>query len=102
MILEHMRQVIHEAVPEATEAIAYGMPTFKQNGNIVHFAAFKNHIGFFPAPSGIQAFADEIKPYFKSKGTLQFQYGETIPFDLVTRITKYRLEENLKKPTKKY
>ncbi|MCK6578663.1 MAG: DUF1801 domain-containing protein [Anaerolineae bacterium] len=93
-ILQKMRQVIHEAAPEAEEAISYQMPTFRQNGNLVHFAAFKNHIGFYPAPSGIEAFAEEIAPYFGGKGSLQFPKDKPIPYDLVSRIVRYRVEEN--------
>jgi uncharacterized protein YdhG (YjbR/CyaY superfamily) len=67
-ILEKMRQTIREAAPEATETISYQMPTFKLNGNLVHFAAFKNHIGFYPTPSGIEQFKKELSPYKGSKG----------------------------------
>jgi uncharacterized protein YdhG (YjbR/CyaY superfamily) len=95
--LQEMRKVIHETAPDATEKIAYGMPTFYQNGNLVHFAAFKNHIGFFPAPSGINAFEKEFSKYRTGKGTLQFSNDEEIPYDLIRKVTKFRLEENLKK-----
>lgn len=95
--LKEMRKVIHETAPDAIEKIAYGMPTFYQNGNLVHFAAFKNHIGFFPAPSGIDAFEEELSKYRTGKGTLQFSNDEEIPFDLIRKVTKFRLEENLKK-----
>jgi uncharacterized protein YdhG (YjbR/CyaY superfamily) len=77
------------------------MPTFSQNGNLVHFAAFKNHIGFFPAPSGIENFKDELAKYKTSKGTVQFPLDEEIPMDLVREIVRFRLKENLAKPTKK-
>jgi uncharacterized protein YdhG (YjbR/CyaY superfamily) len=93
--LHAMRATIHAAAPEATEKISYGMPTFYQQGNVVHFAAFKNHIGFFPAPSGIERFAQEIGPFQTSKGTLQFPLTQPIPFDLVTKITEFRVQENL-------
>ncbi len=93
--LHAMRATIHAAAPEATEKISYEMPTFYQQGNVVHFAAFKNHIGFFPAPSGIERFAQEIGPYQTSKGTLQFPLTQPIPFDLVTKITEFRVQENL-------
>ncbi len=95
--LRQLRKVIHETAPDATEKIAYGMPTFYQNGNLVHFAAFKNHIGFFPAPSGINAFEKELSKYKTGKGTLQFPNDKEIPFELVQKITAFRLEENLKK-----
>lgn len=99
-LLQQIRQAIHESAPEATEAISYQMPTFKQNGNLVHFAAFKSHIGFYPAPSGIVEFEKELEPYFKSKGTIQFQFGEPIPFDLIKKIVKFRVQQNLQKEGK--
>jgi len=90
-----IKKVIHETVPDATEKIAYGMPTFYLKGNLVHFAAFKNHIGFFPAPSGINAFEEELKKYRTGKGTLQFPNDQEIPFNLIKKVTKFRVEENL-------
>ncbi len=95
--LREMRRVIHETAPEATEKISYQMPTFFLNGNLVHFAAFKNHIGFYPAPTGLDAFKDEIAQYPHSKGAVQFLFDRPIPFDLVRRIVVFRREENLKK-----
>lgn len=95
-ILNKIRDSIKEEAPEATEKISYGMPTFYQNGNLVHFAAFKNHIGFFPAPSGINAFEKELAKYRTGKGTLQFKYGEEIPFNLIRKIVQFRLKENQK------
>jgi uncharacterized protein YdhG (YjbR/CyaY superfamily) len=76
------------------------MPTFFLNGNLVHFAAFKNHIGFYPAPTGLDAFKDEIAQYPHSKGAVQFPFDRPIPFDLVKRIVVFRREENLKKKKK--
>jgi uncharacterized protein YdhG (YjbR/CyaY superfamily) len=99
--LRELRIVIKAEVPDAEERIAYGMPTFSQNGNLVHFAAFKNHIGFFPAPSGIENFKDELAKYKTSKGTVQFPLDEDIPMDLVREIVRFRLKENLAKSTKK-
>ena len=96
-ILETIRQTIHTTVPDATEAIAYGIPTFRLNGNLVHFAAFKDHIGFFPTSSGIAAFNDELSAYTTSKGTVQFPLGKPVPYDLVEKITAYRAAENRKK-----
>jgi uncharacterized protein YdhG (YjbR/CyaY superfamily) len=93
-ILQKIRKVIHQAVPEAEEAIAYGIPTFKLQGNLVHFGAYPNHIGFYPAPSGISAFKNELAPYQRGKGTLQFPLDQPIPFDLITKITKFRAAEN--------
>ena len=97
-ILEKMRQTIKEAVPEAVEAISYQMPTFKLNGkNLVYFAAFKNHIGFYPIPSGIEAFKKELSPYKQGRGSVQFPLDKPIPYDLVEKIVKYRVKENLEK-----
>lgn len=96
-LLEKMRQTIHEAAPEATEAMAYGIPTFKLNGNLVHFGGYKTHIGFYPAPSGIEAFKAELEQYGAGKGTIQFPLDKPIPWDLVTRVVKYRVEQNLAK-----
>lgn len=96
--LEKMRRVIHESVPNLDEAISYGMPTFKLKGkNVVHFAAYKSHIGFYPTPNGLEAFAQDLKMYQTSKGTAQFQLTEPIPFDLVKKITKFRAEQVLGK-----
>jgi len=96
-ILEKMRQVIREAAPEATEAISYQMPTFKLKGkNLVHFAAWKTHIGFYPQPSGIEAFQTELAPYERAKGSVQFPL-DSIPFGLVKKIVAYRVDENLSK-----
>jgi len=103
IILEKMRHTIREAAPDASEAISYQMPTFKLNGkNLVHFAAFKNHIGFYPIPSGIEAFKKELSPYKQGKGSVQFPLDKPIPFDLVTKIVKFRVKENLEKNKKKY
>lgn len=98
--LQQMRTTIKEAAPQATEKISYQMPTFFLNGNLVHFAAFKNHIGFYPIPSGIEAFKQELSPYKSSKGGVQFPFDQELPLDLVTRIVKFRIEENLKKVKK--
>ncbi len=96
-ILEKLRRVIQKAAPEATEAISYGIPTFKLNGNLVHFGAFKNHIGFFPTPSGIAPFKKELAPYEMSKGTIQFPLDKPIPYALVEKIVKFRVNQNLGK-----
>ncbi len=93
--LERIRQVIREAAPGAVETISYGMPTFKLNGkNLVHFAAYQRHIGFYPTPSGIDAFEDEIAVYRDGKGTLRLPLDEPVPYDLIARITAFRAEEN--------
>lgn len=94
-ILKKLREVIQKAAPEATERITWDMPTFYLHGNLVHFAAFKKHIGFFPGPSGIDKFEEAAK-YRTSKGTMQFQLKDNIPYDLVTKIVKFRIEENIK------
>jgi uncharacterized protein YdhG (YjbR/CyaY superfamily) len=99
-ILERMRRTIQEAAPKAVEAISYGIPTFDLNGrHLVHFAAFKKHISFFPTSSPIPAFKKELSGYKTSKGTIQFPLGEPIPFDLVKSITTFRVREVLKLTT---
>jgi uncharacterized protein YdhG (YjbR/CyaY superfamily) len=100
-ILDEFRRIIRESAPEAEEAINYGIPTFKLNGNLVHFAAFKNHIGFYPTPSAIDAFNQELSPYKLAKGTVQFPINEPIPFDLVREIVRYRVKENKERKKKK-
>ena len=101
-ILDKMRQTIRKAAPEAIEAISYQFPNFKLKGNnLVHFAAFKNHIGFCPTPSGIAAFKKELAQYKWSKGSIQFPLDKAIPLDLVKKIVIFRVKENLKdKPSK--
>lgn len=89
--------MIKEAAPDAKEKISYQMPTFDLHGNLVHFAAFKNHIGFYPSPGGIEELQEEVKPYHKSKGTLQYPIDQPLPYDLVRKIVKYRVESNLTK-----
>lgn len=96
-MLQELRLVIQESAPEATEKISYQMPTYYLNGNLVHFAVNKNHIGFYPAPSGIEAFEEALKPYKYSKGAIQFPFDKPIPYDLIRRIVKHRVEENLSK-----
>ncbi|MFL7839516.1 MAG: iron chaperone [Candidatus Promineifilaceae bacterium] len=96
-ILQDLRQTIKEAAPQAQEAISYQMPTFKLNGNLVHFAAYNSHIGFYPAPSGIEAFKEDLAPYKSSKGAVQFPLDQPIPFDLVSKIVQFRVTEQLNK-----
>jgi len=94
-MLENIRTAIRESAPEAEEAIAYGIPTFRLHGNLVHFAAFKHHISFFPGgPSAIQAFKNELSQYKQSKGTVQFPLGEPVPLELVKKMVKLRVREN--------
>jgi len=94
-ILEELRRVIRESAPESEETISYGIPTFKLNGNLVHFAAFKNHIGFYPTPSAIVSFKKDLSPYKQAKGSVQFPISRPIPFGLVKKIVRYRVKENL-------
>lgn len=96
-ILEKIRKVIKESAPEATEKISYGMPTFVLHGNLVHFAAFKNHIGLYPTPSGIEAFKQELAEYKGAKGSVQFPLKKPIPYELISEIVKFRIAENIKK-----
>jgi uncharacterized protein YdhG (YjbR/CyaY superfamily) len=94
--LTQMRSIIRTAAPDASEKISYQMPTYFLNKNLVHFAAFKDHIGFFPTPSAIVAFEAELKKFRTSKGTMQIPLDEKIPVDLITRMVKFRVSENLK------
>ena len=96
-LLKQLRSTISKAAPEAEEAIRYAIPTFILNGNLVHFAGFKNHIGFYPAPSGIEAFKKEVSKYEAGKGTLQFPLDSPLPLNLVTKIVKFRVKQNLEK-----
>ena len=99
--LRELRTVIKSEVPDAEERIAYQMPTFSQEGNLVHFAYFKNHIGFFPAPSGIENFKEELARYKTSTGTVQIPLDEELPLDLIREIVRFRLKENLAKAAAK-
>lgn len=93
-VLEKFRQIIKKASPKAEELISYQMPAYKQNGILVYFGAFKEHIGFFPTPSGVEAFRHELTEYKISKGTIQFPYSKSLPVALITKIVKYRVMEN--------
>ena len=93
-MLAGLRATIHRAAPDATEKISYGMPTFFHEKNLVHFAAYQRHIGFYPTPSGITKFKDELARYATSKGAIQFPIDEPLPLALVTRIVKFRVAEN--------
>ena len=97
IILQEIRAVIKESAPKAEEKISYQMPTFFLNGNLVHFAAFKKHIGFYPTPSGTEAFQKELSIYKGAKGSVQFPLDEPMPLKLISRIVKFRAAENLKK-----
>ena len=96
-ILEKIRHTIKKSAPQAEETISYQMPAFKLNGNLVYFAAFKDHIGFFPTSSGVAAFKKELSKYATSKGTIRFPLDKPIPFDLVRKIVQFRVQENLAK-----
>jgi uncharacterized protein YdhG (YjbR/CyaY superfamily) len=95
-----MRDTIRKAAPKADETMSYGMPTFKLNGNLVHFAGYKNHIGFYPTPSGIEAFNKELSVYKSSKGAVQFPLDQRLPLTLITKIVKLRVKENEEKRKK--
>jgi uncharacterized protein YdhG (YjbR/CyaY superfamily) len=98
--LSRIRACVRKAAPQAEERIGYQMPGFYQNGFLVYFAAFKDHIGFFPTASGMAAFRKELKGYDCSKGTVWFPYGKAIPYGLISRIVKFRVKENLNKKSK--
>lgn len=99
-ILSEIRSTIKKAAPYATEKISYQMPSFYYNGNLVWFAAFRNHIGFYPTSSGIAEFQDELKRYKHAKGSVQFPIDQPIPHTLITKIVKFRVAENAAKKLK--
>jgi uncharacterized protein YdhG (YjbR/CyaY superfamily) len=96
-LLQEMRDAIRSAAPEAIEKISYQMPTFYLHGNLVHFAAYEHHIGFYPAASGIAAFQDQLKKYKSSKGAVQFPTDKPLPLALIKKIVRYRVKENLER-----
>jgi uncharacterized protein YdhG (YjbR/CyaY superfamily) len=98
--LNAVRETIRKAAPEATEKISYQIPTFHLNGNLVHFAGFKNHVGFYPGASGIAAFEEELSGYVHAKGSIQFPHDEKLPLALVRRMVKFRVGENREKARK--
>jgi uncharacterized protein YdhG (YjbR/CyaY superfamily) len=100
-ILQQIRETVHEAAPGATEKISYAMPTFYLHGNLVHFAAFKTHIGFYPVPTGIEKFKKELSQYKQGKGSVQFPLDQPMPLDLISRIVKFRVKENKEKAAAK-
>lgn len=93
-MLEQVRKTIRKAAPNAQEKISWRMPTFWQNGNLVHFAAAKHHIGLYPGESGVRVFADKLTDYKTSKGAIQFPLSKPIPHDLIAEITRFRVQEN--------
>ena len=99
--LKQIRDVVRKLVPEAKEDIKYGMPTYVLNGNLLHFAGFEHHIGFYPTPTGIALFKKDLAPYKQGKGSVQFPLDKPMPLALITRIVKYRLKETLEKAKKK-
>lgn len=100
-MLEKVRGVIREAAPQATETINYGIPTFQLNGNLVHFAAFKHHVGFYPTPSGIDKFREQLSMYENARGSVKFPIDREIPYALIDEIVRFRVKENLAKGKKK-
>ena len=95
--LEAVRRTIRAAAPDASEKISYQIPTFTLHGNLVHFAAFRNHIGFYPGAEGIKAFKAKLKGYKSAKGSVQFPLDKAVPLGLVTAIVKFRVEADSKK-----
>jgi uncharacterized protein YdhG (YjbR/CyaY superfamily) len=93
-ILQRVRATIKRAAPQAEEAISYQMPTFRLEGNLVHFAAFKSHIGLYPTPSGTERFREELSSYETGKGSIRFPLDKPIPYSLIARIVKFRVKEN--------
>jgi len=100
-ILNELRQTIKEVAPEAEETLNYQIPTFTLHGNLVHFAAFENHIGFYPTPSGMEAFKQELSGYKGAKGSVQFPIDQALPLPLIRRIVEYRVKENMERQHKK-
>jgi uncharacterized protein YdhG (YjbR/CyaY superfamily) len=100
-ILEKIRATIKDAAPEAEEAISYQIPTFKLKGNLVHFAAYRKHIGFYPTSSGIEKFKQELSAYERAKGTVRFPIDQPVPYDLISKIVAFRVRENLERAEEK-
>ena len=96
-VLNKVRATIREAAPGAEETINYGIPTFTLNGNLVHFSAFKTHIGFYPTPSGVEKFKKDLAKYEGAKGSVKFPLDQPIPYELIEKIVKFRVKENLAK-----
>jgi len=99
-MLKELREVIKKEAPGAQEKISYQMPTFFLNGNLVHFAAYDHHVGFYPTPSGIEAFKSELSVYKNAKGSVQFPIDKPLPFELIKEIVRFRVEENTRKKKK--
>lgn len=99
--LEALRALVHELAPEATERMAYGLPTFWLNGNLVHIGAFKAHVGLYPGAEGVAAFAAELGPWTHSKGAIQFPHDEPLPLELIRRIVLFRVEQARAQPRRR-
>lgn len=100
-ILQKIRGIIREAAPDAQEKLNYGIPTFTLNGNLVHYSALKNHIGFYPTPSGVEKFKKQLSNYSGAKGSVQFPLDQPIPYELIRSITEFRVKEQRAKNKKK-
>ncbi|OPZ84152.1 MAG: hypothetical protein BWY74_04279 [Firmicutes bacterium ADurb.Bin419] len=100
-ILQELRRLVKDTAPEAEEKISYQMPTYYLHGNLVHFAAYKNHIGFYPTPTAIEAFKKELSNYKGAKGSVQFPINKPMPFDLIRKIVEFRVSENKRKALEK-
>lgn len=100
-ILQRIRKTIQKAAPAAEEAISYAIPTFRLNGNLVHFAAYQNHVGLYPAPRGVAEFIDDMARYEGGKGTARFPLDEPIPYELIARIVTFRVGKNAEKAATK-
>lgn len=100
-VLEEMRALIAATAPDATETISYAIPTFDLNGkHLVHFAGYANHVGFYPVPSAMEAFKDELAPYRHGKGSAQFPLDKPLPVDLIRRVVEFRIDENMRSASK--
>ena len=100
-VLEELRELIKAVAPDATETISYAIPTFDLNGrHLVFFAGYERHVGFYPVPSGLEAFKEELKPYKRGKGSVQFPLGQPLPTDLIRRIVEFRVQENIRQASK--
>ena len=100
-ILEKIRTTIQKVAPDAEETINYGIPTFTLKGNLVHFAGFKKHVGFYPTPTGIEKYKKELSIYEGAKGSVQFPLDKPIPYGLISKIVKFRVKENLERAAAK-
>jgi len=98
--MKQIRATVKKAAPQAEEVISYGMPSFRLNGRLLYFAAFKNHIGFYPMATGVEAFRSLLSDYKWAKGSIQFPLSKPVPTDLITNIVKFRVMENLSKAKK--